>query len=298
MNVAVTGATGLIGSALVAALEARGHQVVRLVRRAPKFPTDRHFDPLVSALDEGALEGFDAVIHLAGETIAQRWTKGAKERIWRSRVVGAHMLVRAISKLERRPKVFISASAVGYYGPRDDEVITEEEGPGTGFLARLCQEWEEATAAASQLGVRVAVARLGIVLSAKGGALGRMLPLFRRGLGAVLGSGEQYVSWVAIDDVVDAFLWLLEREDMSGPFNVTAPEPVRFKELAQTLARVLGRPAFLRVPAPLLLLLMGEMAKEALLSGQRVVPQRLTSAGFQFRFPQLEGALRHLLGQP
>jgi len=208
------------------------------------------------------------------------------------------MLVRAISKLERRPKVFISASAVGYYGPRDDEVITEEEGPGTGFLARLCQEWEEATAAASQLGVRVAVARLGIVLSAKGGALGRMLPLFRRGLGAVLGSGEQYVSWVAIDDVVDAFLWLLEREDMSGPFNVTAPEPVRFKELAQTLARVLGRPAFLRVPAPLLLLLMGEMAKEALLSGQRVVPQRLTSAGFQFRFPQLEGALRHLLGQP
>jgi len=298
VNVAVTGATGLIGSALVAALEARGHQVVRLVRRAPKFPTDRHFDPLVSALDEGALEGFDAVIHLAGETIAQRWTKGAKERIWRSRVVGAHMLVRAISKLERRPKVFISASAVGYYGPRDDEVITEEEGPGTGFLARLCQEWEEATAAASQLGVRVAVARLGIVLSAKGGALGRMLPLFRRGLGAVLGSGEQYVSWVAIDDVVDAFLWLLEREDMSGPFNVTAPEPVRFKELAQTLARVLGRPAFLRVPAPLLLLLMGEMAKEALLSGQRVVPQRLTSAGFQFRFPQLEGALRHLLGQP
>jgi len=297
MRIAVTGVTGLIGSALVPALETAGHEVVRLVRRSPRPEAgERYFDPVAGQMDPQALEGTEAVVHLAGENIGQRWTPQVKERIRRSRVAGAAMLVEAMER-GARPRVFLSASAVGYYGPRGDEPVTEEAGPGQGFLAQVCREWEEAAEATSRLGVRVAIARLGVVLSSRGGALARMLPIFRLGLGGPLGSGRQYVSWVAIDDAVAAFLWLLEREDAAGPFNVTSPEPVTFRELARTLGRVLGRPAFLPMPAPVLRLAFGEMAQETLLSGQRALPKRLLEAGFRFRFPRLEEALRHLLGR-
>ncbi len=297
MRVAVTGATGLIGSALLPALRAAGHEVVSLVRRPPRPEAGEcYFDPLAGLMDPQALEGVEAVIHLAGENIGQRWTPAVKERIRRSRVAGAALLVEAMER-GPRPRVFLSASAVGYYGPRGEEPVTEETGPGQGFLAQVCREWEEAALAASRLGVRVAVARLGVVLSPQGGALARMLPLFRLGLGGPLGSGRQYVSWVAIDDAVAAFLWLLAGEGLEGPFNVTSPEPVTFRELARTLGRVLGRPAFLPVPALALRLAFGEMAQETLLSGQRALPKRLLEAGFQFRFPRLEEALSHLLGR-
>jgi len=296
MRIAITGVTGLVGSALAPALEAQGHQVIRLVRRTPRPEAgEYYFDPIMGRMDSRALEGVDAIIHLAGENIGQRWTRQVKERIRRSRVEGAAMLVRAIKEAPQRPRVFISASAVGYYGPRGHEPITEEAGAGQGFLAQVCQEWEAAAMAASEMGVRVALARLGVVLSARGGALARLLPIFRLGLGGPVGSGHQYVSWVAIDDVVAAFLWLLEKEELAGPFNVTAPEPVTFAELAQTLGRVLKRPAFLRVPGFLLRLVLGEMAQETLLSGQRALPKRLLTSGFQFRFPRLEEALHHLL---
>jgi uncharacterized protein (TIGR01777 family) len=298
MRIAMTGATGLIGSALASALAAQGHEIIRLVRRNPRAEAgEYYFDPLVAQMDWRALEGVEAVIHLAGENIGQRWTRQAKERIHRSRVVGAAMLVRAMKEAPQRPRVFISASAVGYYGPRGHEPITEEAGPGQGFLARVCQEWEAAAMAAHEMGVRVVLARMGVVLSARGGALARLLPIFRLGLGGPVGSGQQYVSWVALDDVVAAFLWLLEKEELTGPFNVTSPEPVTFAELARTLGRVLGRPAFLRVPGFLLRLALGEMAQETLLSGQRALPKRLLDSGFQFRFPRLEEALHHLLGR-
>jgi uncharacterized protein (TIGR01777 family) len=298
MRIAMTGATGLIGSALAPALAAQGHEIIRLVRRNPRAEAgEYYFDPLVAQMDWRALEGVEAVIHLAGENIGQRWTRQVKERIHRSRVVGAAMLVRAMKEAPQRPRVFISASAVGYYGPRGHEPITEEAGPGQGFLARVCQEWEAAAMAAHEMGVRVVLARMGVVLSARGGALARLLPIFRLGLGGPVGSGQQYVSWVALDDVVAAFLWLLEKEELTGPFNVTSPEPVTFAELARTLGRVLGRPAFLRVPGFLLRLALGEMAQETLLSGQRALPKRLLDSGFQFRFPRLEEALHHLLGR-
>jgi hypothetical protein len=298
MRIAMTGATGLIGSALAPALAAQGHEIIRLVRRNPRAEAgEYYFDPLVEQMDWRALEGVEAVIHLAGENIGQRWTRQAKERIHRSRVVGAAMLVRAMKEAPQRPRVFISASAVGYYGPRGHEPITEEAGPGQGFLARVCQEWEAAAMAAHEMGVRVVLARMGVVLSAWGGALARLLPIFRLGLGGPVGSGQQYVSWVALDDVVAAFLWLLEKEELTGPFNVTSPEPVTFAELARTLGRVLGRPAFLRVPGFLLRLALGEMAQETLLSGQRALPKRLLDSRFQFRFPRLEEALHHLLGR-
>lgn len=295
MRVLVTGATGLIGSHLVPALQREGHQVVRLGRR--RDASDFVWDPLRGQMDTGALDGVDAVVHLAGENIGQRWTEERKQRMWRSRVEGARLLADAIASVSSPPRTFISASATGYYGDRGDEALDEDAGPGRGFLAELCQAWEEAAQGAARAGTRVVNPRFGVVMSDKGGALARLLPLFRLGLGGALGDGRQYMSWIDIEDLVSAVLFLLRRDDLSGPVNVTSPNPVTNEEFTRTLARVLGWPAFLRVPAFALKAMMGQMAEEALLAGQRVLPRKLHQAGFAFQYPDLEGSLRHVLGR-
>lgn len=295
MRVLVTGATGLIGSHLVPALQREGHQVVRLGRR--RDASDFVWDPLRGQMDTGALDGVDAVVHLAGENIGQRWTEERKQRMWRSRVEGARLLADAIASVSSPPRTFISASATGYYGDRGDEALDEDAGPGRGFLAELCQAWEEAAQGAARAGTRVVNPRFGVVMSDKGGALARLLPLFRLGLGGALGDGRQYMSWIDIEDLVSAVLFLLRRDDLSGPVNVTSPNPVTNEEFTRTLARVLGRPAFLRVPAFALKAMMGQMAEETLLAGQRVLPRKLHQAGFAFQYPDLEGSLRHVLGR-
>lgn len=297
MKVLVSGSSGLIGSALVPALRQAGHQVVRLVRRRPEPPDEFFWLPDAGQLDRSALEGVDAVVHLAGETIGKRWTSSAKERIRASRIEGARLLTEAMREIGTPPRVFVSASAVGYYGDRGSEILDENEAPGRGFLAEVCKDWEAATRPAVERGVRVVNARTGIVLSGRGGALKAMLPLFQLGLGGVLGDGRQYMSWIAIDDVVRGYLHLLEDSGLSGPVNLTSPNPVTNAEFTQTLAKVLGRPAFLRIPAQVLTLPLGEMAQETLLASQRAIPRRLLERGFQFQYPELEGALRHVLGR-
>jgi uncharacterized protein (TIGR01777 family) len=297
VKVLVSGSSGLIGSALVPALRQAGHQVVRLVRRRPEPPDEFFWLPDAGQLDRSALEGVDAVVHLAGETIGKRWTSSAKERIRASRIEGARLLTEAMREMGTPPRVFVSASAVGYYGDRGSEILDENEAPGRGFLAEVCKDWEAATRPAVERGVRVVNARTGIVLSGRGGALKAMLPLFQLGLGGVLGDGRQYMSWIAIDDVVRGYLHLLEDSGLSGPVNLTSPNPVTNAEFTQTLAKVLGRPAFLRVPAQVLTLPLGEMAQETLLASQRAIPRRLLERGFQFQYPELEGALRHVLGR-
>jgi len=297
VKVLVSGSSGLIGSALVPALRQAGHQVVRLVRRRPEPPDEFFWLPDAGQLDRSALEGVDAVVHLAGETIGKRWTSSAKERIRASRIEGARLLTEAMREIGTPPRVFVSASAVGYYGDRGSEILDENEAPGRGFLAEVCKDWEAATRPAVERGVRVVNARTGIVLSGRGGALKAMLPLFQLGLGGVLGDGRQYMSWIAIDDVVRGYLHLLEDSGLSGPVNLTSPNPVTNAEFTQTLAKVLGRPAFLRIPAQVLTLPLGEMAQETLLASQRAIPRRLLERGFQFQYPELEGALRHVLGR-
>jgi uncharacterized protein (TIGR01777 family) len=285
MKVAVTGSHGLIGSALLASLEADGHEVVRVARG----PGD--------VLDVGGLGGVEAVVNLAGEGIAERrWTPVQKEKIRRSRIMGTDLLVRRLAELTPRPAVLVSGSAVGYYGNGGDDTLDEESPNGSGFLAELVRDWEAATAPASDAGIRVACIRTGIVQSPRGGALKRQLPLFKFGLGGRLGSGRQYQSWIAIDDEVGAIRHVLNTDDLSGPVNLTAPNPVTNAEFTATLASVLRRPKLLPVPRfGLALVLGGELVDEALLFSQRVLPGKLLQSGYQFRYPFLEGALRALL---
>lgn len=296
MNILVTGSTGLIGSALVSFLRAGGHQVVRLAR-APLRTEEKVvlWDPEAGRLDPSELEGLEAVVHLAGESIAGRWTPEKKARIRNSRVRGTQLLAETLARLERPPAVLVSASAIGYYGDRGDEILREESPPGRGFLADVAQAWEAATEAAAQKGLRVVILRFGIVLSPRGGALAQMLLPFRLGLGGPIGSGQQYWSWIALDDVVRAIHHALLSETLRGPVNVVSPDPVRNREFARTLGRVLGRPAFLPMPEMAVRLLFGQMGEELLLSSQRVEPLRLLASGFVFQYPDVEGALRHLL---
>jgi uncharacterized protein (TIGR01777 family) len=297
MEVLVTGASGLIGSGLVPALEAHGHRVRRLTRRAPSRPDEYRWDPGAGRIDAAALDAVDAAVHLAGESVAGRWTTKKKDAIRRSRVGGTRTLSEALAGLDRKPEVLISASAIGYYGDRGDELLTEESARGDGFLADVVAEWEAASRPAEDAGVRVVRLRFGIVLSPRGGALRTMLVPFRLGLGGRVGSGRQWVSWVAVDDVVGAIEHSLGRADVSGVQNTVAPNPVTNAELTATLARVLHRPAVLPVPAPAARVALGEFAQEVLASA-RVEPRRLAAAGYEFRQPELEGALRHLLGRP
>jgi uncharacterized protein (TIGR01777 family) len=295
MHVAVSGAGGLIGSALTPELVSAGHRVTRLVRRTPGAG-EIAWDPERGTIDAESLAGVDAVVHLAGETVDGRWTDDKKRRIRESRVGGTRFLAQTLARLELRPSALVCASAIGYYGDRGDEPLTEESESGSGFLAGVVRDWEAAARSASDAGIRVVNLRFGIVLSPRGGALGRMLTPFRLGVGGPLGSGEQYMSWVAIDDVAGAIRHALTSEELEGPVNVTAPEPVKNREFARTLGRVLGRPALARVPGPVLRLVLGEFSREVL-GGQRVLPSKLARSGYRFRQETLEGALRQLLGR-
>ena len=296
MKILVTGSSGLIGSALVPALGAGGHAVVRLTRSAKKQADGPRWDPDSGTLDPAPLEGLDAVVHLAGEDISSgTWNTAKKTRIRQSRVESTRLLARTLAALDRRPATLVSASAVGYYGDRGEEILTEESQSGNGFLAAVCRDWEAATSRATEAGIRVVHLRFGVVLTAHGGALARMLGPFRMGMGGPLGSGRQYVSWIAIDDALGAIAHVLSNPIVRGAVNVASPRPVTHREFAQTLGRVLGRPTVLGMPALTVRFMFGEMATEVLLASQRLEPARLLATGFQFRFPELEGALRHLL---
>ncbi|MGH7320673.1 MAG: TIGR01777 family oxidoreductase [Candidatus Rokuibacteriota bacterium] len=298
-RVAISGASGLIGGALTAFLTTGGHRVDPLVRRAPRAgTTEIHWDPARGEIDAAGIEGVDAVVHLAGENIAAgRWTAARKEAIRASRVEGTRLLCRALAGLNRRPSVLVSASATGYYGDRGDEPLHEDSPPGSGFLADVCQAWEAATAPAAQAGIRVVILRNGLVLTGRGGALGRMLGPFRLGLGGVMGSGRQYMSWIALDDLVRAIQLAMLATTLAGPVNAVAPRPVTNAEFTQTLGRLLRRPTILALPGPLIRLAFGEMGPALLLASARVLPARLEAAGFQYRHAELADALREALGE-
>jgi len=298
MEIVVSGSTGLIGSALISSLTAAGHRVVRLVRRSPRPGTsDVFWDPAKAYVDTTKLEKKDAVVHLAGESIAERWTPQKKIRIQESRVRGTQLLCEGLRQLEQPPKVLVSASAVGYYGDRGDEVLREESAPGSGFLADVCRQWEEATEPAARRGIRVVHLRLGVVLSPKGGALAKMLPPFRTGVGGKIGSGKQYMSWIAIDDLIGSIQHVIQTPALQGPVNAVAPNPVTNLEFTKALGTVLSRPTIAPLPAFAVRLAFGQMGEELLLASQRVEPSRLQSSGFSFRFLDLEAALRHVLAR-
>ncbi|MBW3542612.1 MAG: TIGR01777 family oxidoreductase [Planctomycetes bacterium] len=298
MRVLVTGSSGLIGSDLVSFLTTGGHEVVRLVRRQAHAADEIAWQPSGGAIDRPALEGFDAVVHLAGENIAGgRWTAKRKARIRSSRVEGTRLLAEALAGLEHKPRVLVCASAIGYYGDRGSEVLDESSSSGDNFLAEVCREWEAAAEPARQAGIRTVHTRFGVVLSAAGGALKQMLTPFKLGAGGKIGSGRQYWSWVAIDDVVGAIHHALMMDSLDGPINVTAPQPVTNREFTKTLGRVLHRPTLLPLPGFAARLALGEMADELLLASARVVPQKLQDSGYEFRYTDLEAALRHALGR-
>jgi len=296
MNVMISGATGLIGSALIPELEAGGHAVTRL-SRSQSGPDTIRWDPEAGTI-KGDFEGTEAVVHLAGESIAQgRWSPQKKQQILESRVKGTRLLAEKISGLPTPPKVMVSTSAVGYYGDRGDEVLTEESSSGTDFLAGVCREWEAAAEPARQAGIRVVHPRIGVVLSPKGGALGTTLPIFKLGGGGKIGNGNQWLSWVALDDVVGSIVHALTNETVEGPVNVGSPNPMTNAGYTKVLGKVLGRPTVLPLPAPVIRVMLGEVADSLLLASGRMRPAKLEATGYEFRYPQLEGALRHLLGK-
>jgi uncharacterized protein (TIGR01777 family) len=294
MRIAISGSSGLIGTALVEALEQAGHSVTPLVRPDSK-KSGIAWDPQSGRIDSEALEGHDAVVHLAGESLVGIWTAARKRRILESRRNGTTLIATSLAKLRAPPAVFVSASAIGIYGDRPaDERVDEESHRGPGFLADVVEVWEKATEPAAAAGVRVVNTRFGLVLSRNGGALAPMLPVFKLGLGGRLGSGQQMWSWVAIDDVVNAILFIIREPILHGPVNVVAPLPVTNAAFTRTLGRVLRRPTVLAVPK-IALEALGDMGKEALLSGVRVVPRKLQEAGYEFKHPELEVALRDIL---
>ena len=299
MKILVTGASGLVGSSLVPYLTSKGHEVARLVRSRPQSGSaEIEWNPESGVTDPARLEGFDAVVHLAGENISEgRWTDDKKRRIRESRVKGTRVLAESLAQLAQPPRTLISASAIGFYGNRGDEVLNEQSASGNDFLAEVCREWELATRPAAERQIRVANLRFGVILSREGGALAKMLTPFKLGVGGRVGSGRQYMSWITLDDTVGAIYHALMQEDVRGPVNVVAPRPVTNAEFTKTLGQVLSRPTLLPAPVFALRLAFGEMADALLLSSMRVEPQRLKETGYSFQHPELEGALRHVLGK-
>ena len=294
MRILVSGSSGLVGSALLPFLASEGHAVTRLVRSAPA-QGEADWNPAAGTIDAAALEGHDVVVHLAGANIGERWTPEHKARIKDSRVKGTRLLAEALGRLAQPPKVLVAASAIGYYGDRGDARLREDSASGSGFLAEVVREWEAATATATAKGIRVVNLRTGVVLSPRGGALAKMLLPFKLGAGGVMGSGKQHWSWIAIDDLIAIIYFAATTEALKGPVNAVSPKPVTNLEFTKTLGRVLRRPTIIPMPAFAARLALGEMADELLLSSTRVDPAKLTAAGYAFRFPELEGALRHLL---
>jgi uncharacterized protein (TIGR01777 family) len=306
--IVIAGASGLVGRALAAALRAQGGEVHRLVRRPPSGPEEIYWDPARGTLDPAALNGVDAVVNLAGRSLTSdrwsvralaqdRWTARTRQEIRESRLQATRLLVQTMARVSARPAVLVSASAVGYYGSRGDEVLTESSQSGCGFLADLAQAWEAEALRARDAGIRVVCARFGLVLGKRGGSLARLLPIFRLGLGGPLGSGRQWWSWVHLDDVVGAILTAIGDPALEGPVNVVAPMPVTNRDFALALGTALRRPAVVPAPAFALRLLLGTMADEMILASQRVLPVRLQQAGFGFRWPSLRPALLDLVGR-
>ena len=296
MKILISGSHGLVGSALMNSLKDDGHDVFALVRHAPHDDAEVEWYPERGSLALARLEQMDAVIHLAGESIAEgRWTDERKRSIRESRVKGTTLLSEALANLKHPPQTLLCASAIGYYGDRGDEILTEESVPGNDFLANVCIEWERATRTAAEKGIRVVNLRFGIILSAEGGALAKMLPPFRMGAGGRIGSGKQWMSWIALDDVVGVIKFALASDALRGPVNVVAPNPVTNSEFTKTLGRVLSRPTIFPIPAFGVRLAFGEMADALLLSSQRVEPARLKEIAYTFQYAELVGALTHLL---
>jgi uncharacterized protein (TIGR01777 family) len=297
MRVLISGATGLIGETLTPPLEAGDHKIIRLTR-SPGVSDDVGWDPSAGEIDASRLEGIDAVVHLAGESIAEgRWTPQKKRRIMESRERGTRLLAGAVADLPEPPRVMVSASAVGYYGDRGNELLREESGPGSDFLAEVCKAWEAAADPARERGIRVVHPRFGLVLTTRGGALGRTLPIFKLGGGGRIGSGRQWWSWITMDDVVGSIIHALSNDSVDGPVNVGSPNPLTNGEYTRVLGRVLSRPTIFPLPAPAARLALGEVADALLLASQRMEPAKLKETGYEFRYPELEGALRHLLGR-
>lgn len=290
MKVLISGSTGLVGAALNANL--RDNEVFKLVRtRADLLSHEIAWEPEHRVINPPLLEGFDAVVHLAGENIMGKWTENKKQRIRDSRVQGTQVLCKTLAQLTRPPSVLVCASAVGYYGNRGDEILTEQSPKGDGFLASVCEEWEDATRIAAEKGIRVVNLRLGMVLSSRGGALQRMLPIFKLCLGGKVGSGEQYISWITIDDLLSLIKYAIDNPNLAGPVNAVSPHPVTNVEFTKILGKVLHRPTIFPLPSWIVNLVFGEMGQEILLSSTRAFPKKLEDKGFQFKYPTIETAL-------
>ncbi|MER5669344.1 TIGR01777 family oxidoreductase [Streptomyces mirabilis] len=294
-RIAIAGASGLIGSALTRSLTADGHEVVRLVRRAPRGKDEVRWDPDGQRMDAAGLAGCAAVVNLAGAGVAsRRWTEAYKRKILDSRVRGTATLAAAVASLDERPRVFVNGSAIGFYGETGDRVVDESAPPGEGFLPSVCVAWEGAAAPAREAGVRTVFARTGLVVAREGGAWGKLFPLFKAGLGGRMGDGRQYWSYISLHDEVAAIRHLIDTSSLSGPVNLTAPTPLTNREITEAMGRVLHRPTVFPTPAPLLRLALGDMSGDVL-GSQRVHPTRLLSSGFTFTFPSIEEALRAAL---
>ena len=298
MKIAITGTTGLVGSELVPFLQAGGHEVLKMVRnKAQSSPTQVYWNPDTGEIEANKLEGIDAMVHLAGDNVADgNWTPAKKQRIKESRTKGTKLIADTLANLQNPPKTFVSASAIGYYGERGSQTLDETASAGEGFLTDVCKEWEAACKPAKDKGIRTVNMRVGIVLSPKGSALGKMLPIFQLGGGGILGNGKQYMSWIAIDDLIGALYHAINTPSLSGPVNATAPSPATNSEFTKVLGKVLWRPTIAPVPGFGVKMLFGEMGETLLLGSTRVLPKALIDSGYQFLFPDLEGALRHVLG--
>ncbi len=298
MKILITGASGLVGSELVPRLKAIGHQVFKLSRKSAEKSDEISWDPYdgFAPSESAKLEGIDAVVHLAGESIADgNWSDEKKKKIRDSRVLGTRTLVDAIKNLEKPARIFVGSSAIGFYGSRGDEILTEESEAGKGYLPDVCKEWEAETDKAADFGARVVNVRTGIVLSKEGGALGKMLTPFSLGLGGVIGSGKQYMSWISIDDLVNILIFVLNNDSIDGAVNATAPDPATNAEFTKALGSVMNRPTIIPVPEFGIKLLFGEMGERLVIEGARVIPEKLKEAGYKFIYEDLEAALKHAL---